>query len=236
MNPYAIILVAIISYLAGSIPVSRMISKLVGHGEELEEQEIRVEGTDESFKITAMGAATASMKHGSKVGCTIGLLDILKVALPTLVFKLIYPDQSYLLIAGVAGMAGHNWPIFNRFHGGRGISSAYGSLLVVDPIGAIACALGGLILGLFVFREYILAYFSGLWLMVPWLWFRTHDPSYLYYALAINLLFILAMIPDLRQYLKFRKMGKINMTAAMEINPMGRGMRRIMERFHLISK
>lgn len=233
MNPYTIILVVIVSYLAGSIPVSQLISKLVGHGEELEEQEIRVEGTDETFKITAMGAATASMKHGSKVGCTIGLLDILKVALPTLVFKLIYPGQSYFLIAGVAGMAGHNWPVFNRFHGGRGISSAYGSLLVVDPIGAVACAFGGLALGLFVFRDFILAYFSGLWLMLPWLWFRTHDLAHLYYALAINILFILAMIPDLRQYLKFRKMGKVDLATAMEVNPMGRGMRRIMERIHL---
>jgi glycerol-3-phosphate acyltransferase PlsY len=53
------------------------------------------------------------MKMGPKVGCTIGLLDILKVTLPVLVFRLLYPDQYYFLIVAIAGMVGHNWPVFH---------------------------------------------------------------------------------------------------------------------------
>jgi len=41
-----------------------------------------------------------------------------KVAIPTLVFKLLYPQDPYLLIAAAAGMVGHIWPVFNRFKGG----------------------------------------------------------------------------------------------------------------------
>ncbi len=38
----------------------------------------------------------------------------------------------------MAGMIGHDWPVFNGFKGGRGVSSVYGALLVIDWIGALS--------------------------------------------------------------------------------------------------
>lgn len=231
MEPGIAILALVVGYLLGSVSFTRMVSKLKDPNAELETIELPVEGTDETFKVTSMGASTASMKLGPKVGCAIGMLDILKVTIPTLVFRFLYPGETYFLITAAAGMAGHNWPIFNRFKGGRGISAFYGGFIAIDWIGAILCATSGMLLGLFVFKDFVLAYMAGVVLAIPWLWFTTQDPAYLLYGVVTAALFVLAMIPDLRQYLKLRKTGKVDMRAAMDTSPMGRGMLKMMERF-----
>ena len=230
------ILALVAGYIIGSVSFTRLVSKMVDPNAELETIELPVKGTDETFKITSMGAATASMKLGSKVGCAIGLLDILKVTIPTLVFRFLYPGEPYFLITAVGGMVGHNWPIFNRFKGGRGISAFYGGFVAIDWIGAILCAVTGLFAGLFVFKDFVLAYMAGVVLAIPWFWFTTHDPAYLIYAVVSSLLFVLAMIPDLRQYLKLRKSGKIELRDAMETSPMGRGMIKMMDRLSFKKK
>ena len=236
MNISLVLLALLVGYLLGAIPVSRVVGRILGRKEDLESIEVPIPGTEETYKVTSTGAAAASMKLGPRAGCTIGLLDILKVALPTFVFRLLYPDQYYFLIAATAGMVGHNWPVFNRFQGGRGISAAYGGLLVVDFFGAIISALAGLLFGLFILRDFILAYMAGLWFAIPWLWFTTHDPVYVVYAVIVNILFFVAMIPDLRQYQKARKDGDVDMSDVLATTPMGRGMMKIMERFHLNRK
>jgi acyl phosphate:glycerol-3-phosphate acyltransferase len=221
----------VVGYLSGAIPVSRIAGIVLHQEAALSEIEVPVPGTGEVYKVTSMGAAAASMKFGAAAGCTIGLLDIAKVFLPVLAFKLIDPDGYTHLVAAVAGMVGHNWPIFNRFKGGRGISAAYGGLLVVDWLGALACALGGLLFGLFVLQDFIFAYMAGLVLMIPWLWFTTRDPVYVLYVLIVNALFSIAMIPDMRQYLRLRKQGAVNLSAVMDTTPMGRGMMKMMRVF-----
>jgi len=221
-------------YLFGAIPISKLVSLLLVKEDASREIELPIEGSEETFKISSTGATTVSMRLGGRVGCAIGLLDMLKVALPTLIFRLLYPDQPYFLIVAAAGMVGHIWPVFTRFKGGRGISAAYGGLLVVDWIGALVCAFGGMFAGMLIFRDFLIAYMSGLWLVIPWLWFTTRNPAYLAYGVVINVLFVLAMIPELRQYLKLRREGKVNMKDALEISPMGRGMRRMMEKLGLM--
>lgn len=221
----------VVGYLSGAIPVSRIASLILHQETAMSEIEVPVPGTDEVYKVTSMGAAAASMKFGAAVGCTIGLLDIVKVFLPVLMFRLVDPEGYTHLVAAVAGMVGHNWPVFNRFKGGRGISAAYGGLFVVDWLGALVCALGGLLFGLFVLRDFIFAYMAGLALMIPWLWFTTRDPVYVLYILIVNALFGIAMIPDMRQYLRLRKQGAVDLSAVMDTTPMGRGMMKMMRAF-----
>ena len=97
------------------------------------------------YKVTTTGATAASMQLGARAGCAIGLLDMLKAAIPVLLFRILYPDELYLLAAAVAAMAGHNWPVFHRFQGGRGISAYYGGLLVIDWVGALVTAAVGML-------------------------------------------------------------------------------------------
>jgi len=224
-----IFIVALSGYLFGAIPFTKLIRRLFKVSKEAPDIEIPISGTNETYRVTATGAVTASMELGTRGGCIVAILDMLKVALPTLVSRIIFEEPIYFLITATAGMIGHIWPVFNRFKGGRGVSSVYGALLVIDWLGAFAVAAGGLLIGIFIFRDFLLAYVAGLWLLIPWMWLRYNDWSYFYFAIAINIIFIVAMIPDIKQYLRFKKMGKADVDTVMEMTPMGRGMRRMME-------
>ena len=231
----AIVMAAIIiPYLIGSISFARIISRLVAPDVDITDAELVVPGTDETMKMTAMGANTVSMKLGPRIGCTIGLLDIFKGFLPTFAFRYLYPDQPYFLVAAVCAMIGHNWPIFHRFKGGRGISTYYGGLFVIDWIGALVTSSLGMIFGMVILRDMLVAYLAGLWLIIPWMWWTKTDAAYLYFALAVNIVFFLAMLPEIREVVRLRrKYGKEDMSTSLSQFPMGRSMLRIMEKLGL---
>ena len=226
--------VALVSYLIGALSFSRIITRLVKPEADL--KNVSLPAADDEGKETHlrhMGATTASIQLGGRWGCFIGWMDILKVAVPTLVIRLIFPDQYYYLIAAIFGMIGHNWPVYYKFKGGAGISSIYGGMLVIDFLGAVVCSILGMFLGFVVVRDILIAYLSGIWLLIPWFWFRTQDPYLVAYAIIINIIFMLAMVPEVRDHIRSRREGKIEMNAAMESFPMGRGMLGIMKRLGL---
>lgn len=195
-----------------------------------------VVGTDESSKVDIFGANAASMILGPRLGCTVALLDMLKVILPMLVFRLQNPDQVYHLIVAVAGLVGHNWPVYFRFKDGRGFSTIFGSFVVVDWIGALVTPLVGVLLGMGVIGSATLGYISWLWLMIPWIWFRTRDPARLAYAIAVNLLFLIATIPEMRTFAQYRREGKLDayVQGLMQSSPRWRGMKKITERLEFL--
>jgi glycerol-3-phosphate acyltransferase PlsY len=230
-----------LSYLLGSLSFGRIVTRIMRPGEKLEDVEMPWEGADETYKLESVGGNTVSMRLGARAGCIVGFLDIFKTFLPTLVFYLLYPDQPYFLVAALAGFIGHCWPIYHRFKGGRGISPFYGGLFAFDPLGAIAVALTSLFIGMVILKELLIAYTGGVVLVVFWFILTKNEnplfPYYITYALLINILFILAMIPEIKQIVSFRrKYGKGNMAAAMDTFPMGQHMLKMMNKLGLQKK
>ncbi|MCX5977087.1 MAG: glycerol-3-phosphate acyltransferase [Coprothermobacterota bacterium] len=81
------------------------------------------------------GASGAFRQYGVVLGTTVLLLDGLKGALAAWVCLLLFPAQSWVMVAaGFAVVAGHNWPIFFRFSGGGGLTTVDGYLLVIKPL------------------------------------------------------------------------------------------------------
>ena len=236
MNYWVLAGAAIAGYLFGSISFSRIIHRIVAPDEKLTETEVPVEGTELKYKVTTFGATAVSMKHGPKVGCSIGFADILKVVIPVLFFRLMFPEDPYMYIAAAAGMIGHNWPVYYKFKGGRGISAYYGGLFVIDWLGGIVTMTAGMVFGFFIVRDFFVAYMAGLWFLIPWAWFMTHRYDYLAYAILVNIIYIVAMLPDLKQYIKIRKTTKVTTKMVLELSPMGRGMLKISEWFKSIFK
>jgi glycerol-3-phosphate acyltransferase PlsY len=230
------LVIAIISYLFGSISFARIISHFVAPQVDLNHIHMPNEDGSEGQLLQTVGATTASIKLGPRVGCTIGLLDIFKGALPVLFFKEIFPGQFYFLIAAVFVVVGHNWPIYYHFRGGGGMSPTYGGFLVVDFIGTILSALAGIVFGFFVIRDILIAYISGLWFFLLWMILFKHDWQYIVYAVVMNIIFIIALIPDVKDYVKKKRAGELDMGAAMESFPMGRGMLKIMKFFRVEPK
>jgi glycerol-3-phosphate acyltransferase PlsY len=118
------LLVIFLGYLLGSIPTAYLAGKWI-------------KGID--MRHYGSGTISGSMvyEHVGRLWVVpVGLFDIAKGAIPAwLALKLGYGEDTAAL-AGLAATVGHNWPLFLKFTGGRGISPFLGLLVVLFPWGA----------------------------------------------------------------------------------------------------
>lgn len=131
MDALAAALLVAGAYLLGSIPTGLLIGKRMG-------VDVRTQGSGN------IGATNVARTVGKKVGLLVLVLDALKGALPVALFigldlaariDLGAPIDPYLLTAvGLAPIAGHCFPIWLRFRGGKGVATALGVFLVVEPL------------------------------------------------------------------------------------------------------
>lgn len=238
MDILTAIVILVISYLIGSLSFGRILMRILKPGEDLEDVAISVEGWEEPRKLMSVGGNTASIKLGSRWGCAVAWLDILKAFIPTLAVRLLYPGEPYIFVAAIGALCGHNWPIYHRFKGGRGISPFYGGLFAIDSIGAIVVAVSSLLIGMLVFKQMLIAYAGGVILLLPWfLVTKYNDPLFVYYIIYVLLaiiLFVVSMIPEVKQSQEMRKKyGDVDMMKAMDAFPMGREMKKLMKRLGL---
>jgi len=112
-------LVVLLGYILGSIPTAYIIGRL------LKGKDIRQMGDGN------VGARNAYHELGHKAGVIVFFLDVTKGALPVLIAQAASLSQVAVLIAGVATIVGHNWPIFIGFRGGRGEATTIGILLAL---------------------------------------------------------------------------------------------------------
>jgi acyl phosphate:glycerol-3-phosphate acyltransferase len=236
LDPIIAFLSLLCSYLIGSVSFARIIVKLWTGGD-VTKFEVAIEGSDEKYKAISIGGNTVSSVLGPKGGMIVGILDILKIALPTFALKLLFPEQpAYALIAAVGGLIGHIWPVYYGFHGGSGFSAILGGLLVIDWPAAFILPIAGLFLGMLVFRNMIVASIGWIWLLIPWFWWRTGgDVAYILYAIAINVIFLLAMYPEYKTAMEYKQEGKYLEygMGSLKSHPMGRGMLRMAKFFHI---
>lgn len=138
--------ITVFAYLLGSIPSGLIAGKLRGI-------DIRTQGSGST------GSTNALRLLGPRIASIVLAADVLKGALPVLIAaNEIIPISSNTLGAqypamaatsGLAAIAGHNWPIFAKFRGGRGVAPALGAALVMTPLGALAgLALWGVFVGI----------------------------------------------------------------------------------------
>jgi len=129
--------VAAIGYLLGSIPFGAFVSKIC----------VRVDVRDYGSGKT--GATNVLRTVGKKEALLVVGLDMFKGALAVILAALII-GRSYMVvgdfalgaflaqvIAALAAMVGHIWPIFLGFRGGRGVSTFFGGLIALCPVAAL---------------------------------------------------------------------------------------------------
>jgi glycerol-3-phosphate acyltransferase PlsY len=126
--------------------------------------------------------------------------------------------------------------VYYRFKGGGGLSAAIGGLVVVDWLALVVTPPAGLIIGMGLFRDAYMGSTLWLFLLIPWLWIRTHDWNYVFYAVAMALSFLLATLPLTKQYLRIRKKGPEALRSFYEKFHMGRGLLKIGRLFGLYKK
>jgi len=110
----------IISYILGSIPSGFLIGKAYG-----------IDVLEVGWKKTS--GSNVFKNVGKLAGILTALLDILKGYLAVFVAQKLGFSPLAQVFSGLAAVIGHNWSIFIRFSGGRGIGTLLGCLLAFSP-------------------------------------------------------------------------------------------------------
>ena len=83
------------------------------------------------------GAANVYREIGPRAGLACGALDIIKGGIAVIAVRLIIHDTGIEMLAGVCAFAGHIWPVYLRFRGGRGAAVAVGVIIAMLPLFAL---------------------------------------------------------------------------------------------------
>lgn len=140
MSIIRILLCMIIGYLLGNIQTGVLVGKLISN------IDLRLHGSGSS------GATNALRVLGRQSALLTLVGDCLKGVLAVL-FGLIIGGRNGGMIAAIAVVVGHIWPVFFGFKGGKGVATCIGVLLCLTPFHAlIVIALG---VGLLYFTKMV---------------------------------------------------------------------------------
>lgn len=118
-------LLIVAAYLIGGIPWGVILARLSG-------------GPDpRSIGSGRTGGANVARALGLRVAVLTGVLDVLKGAAAVLLVRLVGGAIEIQVLAALVAIVGHSRSPFIGFQGGRGVSPAYGGLLVIEPIVAV---------------------------------------------------------------------------------------------------
>ncbi len=137
------IIVAIVAYLLGAIPFALIISK-------------RMAGIDISQRGSGnIGGTNVYRVLGIKAGAIVAVLDLAKAILAVIMARYIIGSDMLVIeglqinwqwgqvLAAFMVMVGHNWSIYIKFRGGKGVATYFGSWFAMWPAAALV---GGIIL------------------------------------------------------------------------------------------
>jgi glycerol-3-phosphate acyltransferase PlsY len=140
-------LAAVAGYLVGSISFARLAGRFVAPGVDITATTIAVPQTGERFEIRGAPASSLTGRASWQWRLAVVLLDMAKAAIPTILFRVAYPDSPAYAAAFAFAVIGHIWPIYHGFFGGFGISSIIGGVAVVDPIALVVTIPVGVVVG-----------------------------------------------------------------------------------------
>lgn len=207
------VLVIVIGYLLGSIPFGVLVARRAAN------VDIRAHG---SGKI---GTTNVLRTAGKKAAALVGCFDLLKGAMAVVFAGLLF-GKNYLVLgdfavgalmaevlAALAAVAGHIWPVFLGFRGGRGVATFMGGLFALYPPVAL---FGGEIMfvsaGLtrYVSLGSIAGAVGTYTILVPLTIFNGFPIEYLFYALIGTVVIVVMHRDNIARLIsgKERKLGE----------------------------
>ena len=233
MAPFAVVISSLVGYLFGSISFARIVASRVKPEADITKYKETIPDSNLVYEDDAVSATLVNLHVGWQYGCLTSILDMFKAIIPMIGFRLLYPDQPYDLIASASAMIGHNWPIYHQFKGGRGESVVYGSMLVIDPLGAVVSNVAAVIFGIIIGQVHLVRW-GGMLLLIPWLWLRTNNPFTIGYIIFVNVVFWIAMRKDVTQYYQIYKEGAFKTQEEWsDFLDMSKGLGKFMDQYSL---
>jgi glycerol-3-phosphate acyltransferase PlsY len=150
------ILVVATAYLIGALPSAYLVGRR--HGVYLTQAGDGNLGTRNTFRVLGLGPALL-----------VGTLDVGKGALATWVASRLSDHPVLPYAAALSAVMGHDFSVYIRFAGGKGMATVLGSLLVLHPVEALfGLALAGL--ALLLTHQWDVSWSLGMASMLAWSW------------------------------------------------------------------
>ena len=183
------IIVFLIGYFLGSIPTAYIATRFAS-GEDIR----KIGGGN-------VGGLNTYREVGVVPAIIVGIVDVGKgAAAVAIAYWLLGLEPLYVYLAGGAAVAGHNWMIWLKFSGGKGMGASVGALAVLMPIYDYAIGLGVLlailIVPLVTIRNVALAMGIGLMSLpfIAWL-MGTHSGMFVIWSVVVGLMVVAKFAP-----------------------------------------
>ncbi len=168
-----------VSYLIGSVPFSRIFPSV------LKKRDVQREGTGN------VGASNALIVAGKRAGLLALLGDTGKGIAAVLLARFLVQPDWVIAACALAAVVGHDFSIFLKFHGGKGVATFGGTLIALNP------ALTVLVVLFWIFVMLIWRYFIPSTVLVMcfvpvMMWMGSLRPEYIIYGILNALLGIYA--------------------------------------------
>lgn len=161
------IIVLLLAYLIGSISFAVVVSRMMGLA-------------DPHTYGSGNPGATNVLRTGNRKAAALTLLgDVAKGVVAVLLARWLAPSlglsQTTVMLVGLAAFIGHLYPVFHGFRGGKGVATAAGVLLALNPLHGLA-VLGTWLLVAFTTRYSSLAALVAA-VLAPIYWMLLHGIS-----------------------------------------------------------
>jgi glycerol-3-phosphate acyltransferase PlsY len=128
-----LLFIAVSSYLLGAVPFGLLFSRLFSA------VDVRTIGSGN------IGATNVLRAAGKKAAILTLLADMLKGFFPVLLVNALLHHDAATMLSGIAAILGHNFPVYLKFKGGKGVATSFGVVLAVAPGTGLICLLAWMI-------------------------------------------------------------------------------------------
>jgi glycerol-3-phosphate acyltransferase PlsY len=184
----AVISLALAAYVLGSVPTAYIVVRAV-KGEDIRDVGSR-----------NVGALNAYRQVGAWAGLTVLLVDGAKGVLAVVAPRLLGIDDWALFITTPLVVAGHNWPVFLNFRGGKGAAAIFGISLVIVPWLTVITA-GPSVLVMLLLRNVVLGAALGFILLNTLLWVTGQGAQAVGLCLLLTLLVTGTYVLNVRNHI-----------------------------------
>lgn len=117
-------LILLLAYLFGAIPAGAWVARYYG----VDIQKVGSGNTGATNILRTLGAGPATL---------VAIFDVFKGGIAVLLARLLNIEGPLLGGVALAAVLGHNYSVFLRFTGGKGVATSFGTLLFLDPLAAL---------------------------------------------------------------------------------------------------
>jgi glycerol-3-phosphate acyltransferase PlsY len=189
----AVILIAL-AYCMGAVPWGVILTRLFGHAD------VRKAGSGN------IGAYNVYRVAGKRLGIMTLLGDLSKGAVPVLIAMSWvgvsdWKAEVVVCLIALAAFAGHLFPVFLGFKGGKGVATAAGCLLIMSPLAFLICALVYVLV--LCSSGYSSAGSLSAAALLPWaIWLATHSAPMTVCFLVMAVLVFIRHADNIKRLLK----------------------------------